>query len=159
MTKGRPPLQALGEAKTIAKRQGELCENTKGRGLLYDFAIHLALMLIYVRVKRLKYEAHTIEEILVACKLDIARLRRVPPTAGLFCELWVRNPNGTWRFFIIRDDLLVEIPPESPLDNSCARPIKENAPGPNRSIVSATFPIHREGFVCPFTISSPVSPE
>jgi len=159
MTKGRPPLQALGEAKTIAKRQGELCENTKGRGLLYDFAIHLALMLIYVRVKRLKYEAHTIEEILVACRPDIARLRRVPPTAGLFCELWVRNPNGTWRFFLLRDDTLVEIPPEYPPGCSGVRPIKENAPGPDRSVISATFPVHREGFVCPFTVPSPVSPE
>ena len=159
MTKGRPPLQALKEAKTIAKRQGELCENTKGRGLLYDFAIHLALMLIYVRVKRLRHEAPKIEDILVACRLDIARLRRVPPTAGLFCELWVRNPNGTWRFFIIRDDQLVEIPPESPQVTSCVRPIKENAPGPDRALVSATFPIHREGFVCPFTLPSPVSPE
>jgi len=44
-------------------------------------------------------------------------------------------------------------------DNVRVRPIRENAPGLDRSIVSATFPIRREGFICPFTVPSPVSPE
>ena len=152
MTKGRPPGQALGEAKKIACRQGRLCENTPGRGLLYDFAIHLALTLIYVRVKRIKREARTIEEILDACGPDIARLRRVPPTAGLFRELWVRSPKGTWRFFIVLDDRVVELPPDSLPGNGTGRTIREDAPGPDRSSVVSVFPARREGFVCPFTV-------
>ncbi|MFA6333126.1 MAG: hypothetical protein WCX22_09245 [Methanoregula sp.] len=44
-------------------------------------------------------------------------------------------------------------------DNACVRPIRENAPGPDRSTIATTFPIRREGFVCPFTVPSPVSPE
>ena len=55
MTQGRPPYQALREATIIAQRQGRLCRNNEGRGILYDIAIHLALAIIYVRVKRSKY--------------------------------------------------------------------------------------------------------
>jgi len=154
MTRGRPPYLSIKEAKTIALRQGKLCENTKGRGLLYDFAIHLALTIIYVRVKRIKREARTIEEILDACGTDIARIRRVPATAGLVRELWVRCPDGSWRFFIVLEDRVVEIPPESLPGNAGTRPIRENAPGPDQSSVSAVFPVRREGFVCPFTVPS-----
>jgi hypothetical protein len=152
MTRGRPPGQALREAKVIAGRQGRLCENTLGRGLLYDFAIHLVLALIYVRVKRIKREATTLAEIITACAPDIARLRRVPATAGLVRELWVRSPKGTWRFFIILDDRIVEIPPENLPGNAGARPLRENAPGPDQSSVSTVFPARKEGFVCPFTV-------
>ncbi|MDD1693372.1 MAG: hypothetical protein LUQ71_01480 [Methanoregula sp.] len=156
MTRGRPPGQALREAKTIAKRQGKLCENTQGRGILYDFAIHLALALIYVRIKRIRREARTIEDIIDACASDIARLRRIPPTAGLIRELWVRTPKGTWRFFALLDDRITEIPPESLPENFRVRqPLRENAPGPDRSSVTAGFPVQRERFICPFTMPAP----
>lgn len=154
MTRGRPPGQALKEAKVIAQRQGKLCENTKGRGLLYDFTIHLALALICIRVRRIKWEARTIEDIIDTCASDIARIRRVPPTAGLVRELWVRSPNGEWRFFIVLDDRIAEIPPESMPENARSRPLRENAPGPDQSSVTRVLPIPREGFVCPFTLPS-----
>jgi hypothetical protein len=152
MTKGRPPGQALKEAKTIAGRQGQLCENTKGRGLLYDFAVHLALVTIYIRVKRIKREARTIEDIIAACESDIVRIRRVPPTAGLVRELWVRLPNGTWRFFIVLNDRIVEIPPESLPGNAGVLPLREDAPGPDQSSVTGAFPVRWDRFVCPFTL-------
>jgi len=155
MTRGRPPGQALKEAKIIAKRQGKLCENTNGRGVLYDFAIHLARVLIYVRVKRIKREARTIEEIITACTSDIARLRCIPPTAGLIRELWVRTPKGNWRFFALLDDRITEIPPEYLPDNFRDRPLRENAHGPDQSTVSAVFPVTPERFICPFTMPSP----
>lgn len=157
MTKGRPPYQALKEAKAIAARQGELCENTKGRGLLYDFAIHLALLIIYVRVKRTKFVLHTIEEIVEACRPEIRNLRSVPATPGLACELWVRMPNGTWRFFIVTRDRITEIPPGSRPDNGCEQPLKGNAPGPDQSAVAGAMPVRWERFVCPFTVTSPES--
>ncbi|MDD4136575.1 MAG: hypothetical protein PHT99_01595 [Methanoregula sp.] len=156
MAKGRPPYQALKEVKAIARRQGRLCENTNGRGLLYDIAVHLALLIIYIRVHRMKREALTMEEIVTACGEDIARIRRVPPTPGLVLELWVRSPNGTWRFFIVLEDRIVEIPAESLPGNAGTRPIRENAPGPDQSAVSSAFPVRREGFICPFTVPSPL---
>jgi hypothetical protein len=153
MTKGRPPYQALREARTIARRQGDLCENTLGRGILYDFAIHLLLAIIYVRVKRTKFEAETIDEILEACARDIAKLRKIPITIGLLRELWVRSPNGTWRFFLVLDDRIVEIPAGAMPGNMDCRPIRENVPGPDRSNVLPAAP-PRGRFFCPFMVSS-----
>jgi len=40
----------------------------------------------------------------------------------------VRSPNGTWRFFIVLEDRIVEIPAESPPGNAGTRSIRENAP-------------------------------
>jgi hypothetical protein len=157
MTKGRPPHKTLGEAKAIAKRQGELCENTKGRGLLYDFAIHLALLIIYVRVKRTRFELRTIEEIIEACDQEIRKLRSVPATPGLACELWVRAQNGTWRFFIVTGDRVAEIPPMPRPGNGGERPIRGNAPGPDQSTITGALPVLRDRFVCPFTIPGPSS--
>lgn len=159
MTKGRPPHKTLGEAKTIAKRQGELCENTNGRGLLYDFAIHLALLIVYVRVKRTRFELRTLEEIIEACDQEIRKLRSVPATPGLACELWVRSQNGTWHFFIVTHDRIAEIPPMPRPDNVGARLIRGDAPGPDQSVVGGAMPVLRDRFVCPFTIPNPLSGE
>jgi hypothetical protein len=155
MTRGRPPGQALKEAKIIARRQGKLCENTEGRGLLYDFAIHLGLALIYIRVKRTRREARTLEEFADACASDLARLRRIPPTAGLVRELWVRTPRGKWRYFVVLDDRISEIPPEAMPENYRERPLREHAPGPDQPSVTGIYPLPADRFICPFTVPSP----
>jgi len=152
MTKGRPPHKTLGEAKTIAKRQGELCENTKGRGLLYDFAIHLALLIVYVRVKRTRFELRTHEEFIEVCAEEIRKLRSVPATPGLACELWVRAQNGRWHFFIVTKDRIAEIPSQPRPDDLGGRSLRGDAPGPDQSAIAGAMPVLRDRFVCPFTI-------
>ena len=152
MTRGPWPQQALREAKIIAARQGSVCENTTGRGILYDFAIHLALAIIYVRVRRINREIRIYSDIDAACTDDINRLREIPATAGLVRELWIRSPKGTWQFFIVLDNEIVRIPPESMPEYAFARPLRENSPGPDQAAAGARFPIRREEFVCPFTV-------
>jgi hypothetical protein len=153
MTRGRPPDQALREARTIARRQGKLCENTRGRGLLYDFALHLALLTIYVRVKRTRLVAPTMDDVLTIAKRDIARMRRIPATSVLVRELWVRGSAGTWQFWLVLDDRIVEIPAEAmPEALAKTRRLREDAPGPARS-PEITL-IVRGGFVCPFMASA-----
>ena len=51
---------------------------------------------------------------------EIANLHLVPPTNGTVREFWVRSPNWTWQFFLVRNDSVLEIradgvdiPPES----------------------------------------------
>jgi len=152
MTRGPRPEQALREAKIIAARQGNLCENQAGRGILYDFAIHLALAIVYVRVKRLRREIRIFSDIEAACADDLRRLRAIPVTAGLVRELWVRSSKGTWQFFIVLENEIVRIPHESMPEYAFARPIRENSPGPDQAEAGARFPIRREEFVCPFTV-------
>jgi hypothetical protein len=154
MTRGRPPYQALREAKAIALRQGRLCENTKGQGLLYDFSIHLALLTICVRIKRVKTPGHAHEEIISACQRDIIALRKVPATPVHIRELWVRSSAGGWQYFLVLDDLIVEIPPEALPENMAgAKAIRGNAPGPARASAAVE---HVPGgkYYCPFMVPS-----
>lgn len=153
MTQGRPPYQALREATIIAQRQGRLCKNNVSRGILYDIAIHLALAIIYVRVKRSKYEAETIYEILEVCARDIAKLRKVPTTIGLLRELWVRSPTGTWRYFLVLDNRIIEIPPGAMPEDMAGRPFRDNTPGPDRSGIIPAAPAAGK-FSCPFMVST-----
>jgi hypothetical protein len=149
---GRPPLQALKEAKVIARRQGELCENTLARGILYDFAIHLELAFIYVRIRRVRLrELDTIDDLLRQCARDIAKLRKIPPSLGLLRELWVRESTGRWRYFLVHNDRIVEIPSRAmPVGMGVTRPIREDAPGPDRSsMLPETAPLPGKYF-CPF---------
>jgi hypothetical protein len=48
-------------------------------------------------------------EILHRYQRDIASLHRVALTSVTAREFWVRSPNGTWQFFLIRHDSVMEI--------------------------------------------------
>lgn len=151
MTRGPPPGVALKEAKTLASRQGQFCQNTKGRGILYDFAVYLALVTVHVRVRRTRMIAVTPAEVLDAYGRDIARLRRVPATAVSIRELWVRTSAATWQYFLVTDDQIVEIPAESmPENNGSDRHLRENALLPDRSTLPVVSSPQGGTFVCPF---------
>ncbi|MFA4875880.1 MAG: hypothetical protein WC586_00575 [Methanoregula sp.] len=155
MNRGRPPGQALKEAKAIALRQGKICENTKSRGILYDFTIHFMLVTIAVSVKRTRVVVSDHAQILASCKNEITRLRRIPASSVFVRELWVRSPIGTWQFFLVLDDLLVEIPPYLlPGNHAGIRQLREAAPGPDRSMLPGGMPAAISGFVCPFMTTS-----
>jgi len=155
MARGRPPGQALKEAKAIALRQGKICENTKGRGLLYDFTIHCMLVTIAVAVKRTRVVMSDPAQVLAGCKKEIARLRKVLASSVFIRELWVRSPIGTWQYFLVLDDMLVEIPPELlPGSRPAERKLREDAPGPDRSVLPGGVPAAISGFVCPFMAAS-----
>ena len=149
---GRPPYEALKEAKAIARRQGDLCENTRARGILYDFAIHLALAIIDVRIKRIRLkELKSMEDVLRLCARDIAKLRKIPQSVGLLRELWVRESTGRWRFFLVHNDRIVEIPPGAmPEAMKAVWPVREDSPGPDRSpVLPEAAPLPGKYF-CPF---------
>ncbi|MDD1687848.1 hypothetical protein [Methanoregula sp.] len=150
MTRGPPPGVGLKEAKALANRQGKFCQNTKGRGILYDFAIYLAFFTIHVRVRRTRMIAITPAEVLFAYGRDIARLRRVPVTAVSLRELWVRTSAATWQYFLVLDDQIVEIPAEAMPENTGSdRHLREDALLPDRSTLPA-MSSHKEGtFACP----------
>lgn len=151
MTRGRPPDQAIREALEIAGRQGRVCRNTRGRGLLYDFTIHLALITICVEVKRIRATNCDMDRILSACHREIGRIRRVPATAVFLRELWVRSPVGTWQYFLVLDDRLVEIPEEAmPTSPTGSRLLRENAPGPDQLSITGEVPDPKRNTFCPF---------
>ncbi len=153
MTRGPPPGVGLKEARTLANRQGQFCQNTKGRGILYDFAVYLALVTIHVRVRRTRLIAITPAEVLDAYGRDIARLRRVPATAVSLRELWVRTSAETWQYFLVLDDRIVEIPAEAmPKNTDSDRHLREDALLPDRSTLLGTSSPKGGTFVCPFMV-------
>jgi len=150
MTRGPPPGVGLKEARALANRQGKFCQNTKGRGILYDFAVYLALVTIHVWVRRTRMIAITPAEVLDAYGRDIARLRRVPATAVSIRELWVRTSAATWQYFLVLDDQIVEIPAEAMPENTDSdRHLREDALLPDRSALPGTSSPKRGSFTCP----------
>ncbi len=109
MTKGRRPLNALNDALDIAGRRGNVEEVTGKRGCAFDFIICEPDRNVFVKVKRSQTSFTYVQEILHRYQREIACLHRVALTQVTAREFWVRSPNRTWQFFLIRHDSVLEI--------------------------------------------------
>jgi len=154
MTKGPSTGVGLKEARALACRQGQICQNTKGRGILYDFAIYLMLVTIHVRVRRVRAVAISPEDLVARYPRDLARLRRVPATAVSLRELWVRTSTGAWQYFLVLDDQIIEIPAAAIPGDTGSRHLREDAPLPDRSSLPGTTPSREKTYTCPFMVPS-----
>jgi hypothetical protein len=109
MTRGRRPRNAIDEAVEIAGRRGSVEQVTGKRDHAFDFIIIEPYRIVFVKVKRSQVSFTYALEILHRYQRDIASLHRVALTSVTAREFWVRSPNGTWQFFLIRHDSVVEI--------------------------------------------------
>ncbi|MDP3564359.1 MAG: hypothetical protein Q8R70_07685, partial [Methanoregula sp.] len=109
MTRGRRPLNALNDALEIAGRRGSVEEVTGKRGCAFDLIICEPGRNVFVKVKRSQTSFTYVLEILQRYQREIASLHRVALTQVTAREFWVRSPNRTWQFFLIRHDSIVEI--------------------------------------------------
>jgi hypothetical protein len=57
----------------------------------------------------------TIQKLAEDFKEEIARLRITARDAAIKTELWLRSKHGTWRFFLVTQNSLVEIDREGKL--------------------------------------------
>ena len=109
MTRGRSPNTALAEAEAIAGRRGEVRLVPGKRGDGFDLIIFEEHRTIFVRMKRSLTTFTWPLEVLHQYQREIAHKHRVPLTVVTAREFWVRHPNGTWQFFLIRYDSIIEI--------------------------------------------------
>lgn len=109
MTRGKPPKTALDEAKKIAGRRGGFLIIPGKRGDSFDLIIFEDFRTIFVKVKRSLTNFSWPHEVLHQYQREIAHVHRVPLTKVTAREFWVRHPNGTWQFFLIRHDSIIEI--------------------------------------------------
>ena len=109
MTRGRRPHNALDEAVEIAGRRGSVEQVTGKRGRAFDFIIFESYRIVFVKVKRSQTSFTYALEILHRYQREIASLHRVALTSVTAREFWVRSPNGTWQFFLVRHDSVMEI--------------------------------------------------
>ncbi|MGD0079575.1 MAG: hypothetical protein ABSB80_02865 [Methanoregula sp.] len=64
---------------------------------------------IFSGVRELTNWVHQAPNYKSVCKQDILHLRRVPLTGVIARELWLLSPWGTWQYFRILNDRLIEI--------------------------------------------------
>lgn len=109
MTRGRPPRQATREALGIAEKYGTPRDISAAKGTLGDLAIFCQNVTIFVRVKRIRSQLSDRQDVLTKFKKEILGLLKIPQTGVVLRELWVRSPRGSWQYFRILDNDILEI--------------------------------------------------
>ena len=155
MTRGRPPRQAIREAKSIAETLGAVIEGSGLKASFADLTIFCTHVTIYVRIRRTRSHISSILDIADKYKDDLMRLRAIPLTGVVLRELWVRSPNASWQYFRILKDGIMEIRNSGNFDRSAAD-FGQSAMPPDPEMVFTHDPGNGQvspygtGFICPF---------
>jgi len=105
----RRPRQALPAAIAIARKRGFVQQTRECRGALYHFTINGPGLVAFARVRFERDILATLPAISAEFARDIARLRTIVQAACISRELWIRSLHGTFRFFRVMPEGLVEI--------------------------------------------------
>lgn len=109
MSRAPRPRKAIPEAISLARLRGKVQVNGSRREALYHFTIIAAGLVAFVRARFAERITAPADELAAEFQDDIARLRAVVQAAEISRELWLRSRHGTWRFFRIVAEGLVEI--------------------------------------------------
>jgi len=109
MTRGPRPHRALAEAIPIAKARGIIQLALGGPERVFDTAIISKVPVTFARVMFAPAILEGIPELTDYFKKEITGLRLIARDAAITVELWLRSKHGTWRFFLVTPDTLVEI--------------------------------------------------
>jgi hypothetical protein len=109
MSRGPRALQTLRDAIPIAKIRGMVQMAERGPEALFDFTIAGTKPVAFVRAKFSEHILAALAEIARDFDEDIRQLRSVTQDAALSCELWLRSRYGTWRFFRVTADSIIEL--------------------------------------------------
>jgi hypothetical protein len=109
MSRGPRPHRALEEAVPIAKARGIVQMTLSGPERVFDIAIISKVPVTFARVMFAPAILATIQELTDEFKEEVAQLRLVARDAAITAELWLRSKHGTWRFFLVTPNSLVEI--------------------------------------------------
>lgn len=109
MSRGRRPLNALNEAVEIAEKRGSVERVSGRRNNAFDFILIEKVRVVFVKVKRSQTKFTYPYEILHQYQRELASLHRVSLTFATAREFWVRSPSGSWQFFLVRHDSVVEV--------------------------------------------------
>jgi hypothetical protein len=109
MTRGPRPHRALKEAIPIAKTRGIVQLVMSGPERIFDISIVSKIPVTFAQVMFAPAILASIQQLADEFKEEIARLRIIARDAAITAELWLRSKHGTWRFFLVTPDSLVEI--------------------------------------------------
>lgn len=156
MTRGRPPLQAIREARAIAEKLGDVVEVPRSRGSQADLMIFSNHVTFFIRVKRSRSHISDIQEIGFRYKKDLLYLCNFPLTNVVLREMWVRSPRGSWQYFRVLKDGIMEIRNSGHFDRSAgdfghtAWPPDPETVNPQEPGKEPFSPDGTRGFTCPF---------
>ena len=109
MSRGPRPHRALAEAIPIAKARGIIQLAMSGPERIFDIAIVSKIPVTFSRVMFAPAILATVHELADYYRQEIAQLRLIARDAAITAELWIRSKHGTWRFFFVTPNTLVEI--------------------------------------------------
>jgi hypothetical protein len=109
MSRGPRPHRALEEAVPIAKARGIVQMTLSGPERIFDIAIISKVPVAFARVMFAPTILATIQELTDEFKEEVAQLRLIARDTAITAELWLRSKHGTWRFFLVMPNSLVEI--------------------------------------------------
>ncbi len=109
MTRGPRPHRALAEAVPIAKARGIVQMALSGTERVFDIAIVSKIPVTFARVMFAPAILETILQLADEFREEIAQLRVIARDVAITAELWLRSKHGTWRFFLVTPNSLVEI--------------------------------------------------
>jgi hypothetical protein len=109
MSRGPRPHRALAEAIPIAKARGIVQLAMSGPERVFDIAIISKVPVTFARVMFAPAILATTRQLAEDFKEEIAQLRIIARDVAITAELWIRSKHGTWRFFLVTPNSLVEI--------------------------------------------------
>jgi hypothetical protein len=109
MSRGPLPKRALDTAIEIAEQRGIVQKAERGPVFLYDFTIVGTSPVAFIRVKYFPRILALLDEIAAEFRHEIHLLRSITRGAAVSLELWLRSRHGTWRFFRVAADGIVEL--------------------------------------------------
>lgn len=109
MSHGPRPHRALEEAIPIAKARGVIQMAMSGPERVFDIAIVSKIPVTFTRVMFAPEILATIQQLANDFKEEIGQLRIIARDKAITAELWLRSKHGTWRFFLVTPNSLVEI--------------------------------------------------
>jgi hypothetical protein len=107
--KGRPPHRMLKEAVMIAKKRGGIIRVPGGRSDAFDMIVCEEFRNVYVRLRWSGTPYLSSRDVLGRYTRDIGRMVRLPQTRVMAWELWLREPQDLWQYFLITQNGIVEI--------------------------------------------------
>lgn len=153
MTRGRPSFQAIEQAAGIAAKRGMVIEINPLKKSPFDLYVIRSNDIVAVKAKRIRSRIREPKEISAKFKNEIAEIRTQQLPSLVQREFWTLAPWGTWQFFLILDDRIIEISPDgAPVRSSLQDPEEPAPPGSPlrllKTVSRDTAP--RSGFLCPF---------
>ena len=109
MTRGPLPIKAIRRAIENAAARGAVMDRDLFGRFRIGFILFCAMLTVFVRVRRSRSRLMSPEDCAAEYRIDVLILRRIPLTGVVARELWLLSPWGTWQYFRVLDDRLIEI--------------------------------------------------